>query len=97
MFKQKRKEHMSAVSSIGGIDELKQRPFIHEILGNIKNILIECRQTLERVSYNHKRGKLPDTDTVKESYSKVHSTTVNLISIESFRFSRTLPSSVIFL
>ncbi|KAF8358223.1 hypothetical protein PRIPAC_93218 [Pristionchus pacificus] len=81
MFEQKRRDHMSAVDSIVGIDEMKQRPFIEEIVKNIKNILIESRETLDRVRYSPVKGVLPETETVRDSLSKVFENTAFLSDI----------------
>ncbi|GMT19305.1 hypothetical protein PFISCL1PPCAC_10602 [Pristionchus fissidentatus] len=71
LFEQKRRDHMSAVQSIVGIDEQKQRPFIEEIVKNIKTILIDGRETLERIRFIPVAGVLPESETVRDSLSKV--------------------------
>lgn len=80
-FEQKRRDHMSAVQSIEGIDEAKQRPFIEEILNNIKGILRESRERLERVRYSPSKGVLPETATVIEALDKVFENTAFLSDI----------------
>ncbi|KAF1760528.1 hypothetical protein GCK72_008777 [Caenorhabditis remanei] len=92
-FKQRRSEHKAAIESIKGIGKDKTRLFLEDLLKNIKNLLKESRETLERTAH------LPDSpfphssDLLKDALSKLHENTA-LFTDLSLAFSKFFETKV---
>uniref|UniRef100_A0A1I7XAY2 Uncharacterized protein n=1 Tax=Heterorhabditis bacteriophora TaxID=37862 RepID=A0A1I7XAY2_HETBA len=73
LFKGKRREQLTAVESIVNIDATKQRQLIEEIVRNIRNILEESRDTIEKVGHSADAPFPHDSGVLRDALSKVFS------------------------
>ncbi|XGW13537.1 hypothetical protein V3C99_000115 [Haemonchus contortus] len=71
LFKAKRREQLGAIESIVNIEESKRRRYVEEVLKNIKDILRENRETLERIGHLASDPYPHDSETLTNAISKV--------------------------
>lgn len=92
-FKQRANEHKAAVESIKGIGKDQRRLFLEDLLKNVKNLLKESRETLERTAHLPDSPFPHDSDTLKDALSKLHENTA-LFTDLSLSFSKFFETKV---
>lgn len=74
-FKKRANEQKAAIESIKGIGKDQRRRFLEDLLLNVKNLLKESRETLERTAHLPDSPFPHDSDLLKDALSKLHENT----------------------
>ncbi|VDP01766.1 unnamed protein product [Heligmosomoides polygyrus] len=71
LFKAKRRDQLGAIESIVNIEEYKRRHYVEEVVKNVKAILDEHRETLERIGHRASEPFPHGSETLSTAISKV--------------------------
>ncbi|EPB72916.1 hypothetical protein ANCCEY_07987 [Ancylostoma ceylanicum] len=71
LFKEKRRDQIGAIESIVNIEESKRRRYVEEVVKNVKEILEENRETLERIGHRATDSFPHNSETLTNALSKV--------------------------
>ncbi|KAK5965710.1 Leucine-rich repeat domain containing protein [Trichostrongylus colubriformis] len=71
LFKGKRRDQLGAIESIVNIEQSKRRRYVEEVIKNVKEILRENRETLERIGHRASEPYPHNSETLTNAISKV--------------------------
>uniref|UniRef100_A0A8R1IIK2 Uncharacterized protein n=1 Tax=Caenorhabditis japonica TaxID=281687 RepID=A0A8R1IIK2_CAEJA len=93
-FKNRRIEHQTALGSIKTIEKEKRRQFLEDLLKNVKNLLQESRETLERTGQRSDSPFPHNSDLLKDALSKATNLIIFNWNFEYFSFTKTYNYSI---
>ncbi|KAK6056623.1 hypothetical protein COOONC_05869 [Cooperia oncophora] len=70
LCREKRRDQLGAIESIVNIEESKRRRYVEEVVKNVKDILKENRETLERIGHAASEPYPHDSETLTNAISK---------------------------